>query len=89
MMRMNIDDPKVRYDLIESGIIWNLWDKAIDLAIEDLIAGRAPINEWTPGEVVAYVREQRGEESPVGEEPVEYEDEDYEDEDEDEGLLPE
>jgi len=56
--RMNVNDPEVRTKLIETGLIWNLWEEAMRLAVEDLIARRVPLNDRVPEGVVRYVMDE-------------------------------
>src|SRR5450759_5451880 len=53
---MYLDDPADRKLLIESGVIWRCGQKAVQMAVEDLVDGVVPMNDKVPPEIAAIIQ---------------------------------
>lgn len=53
--RMDVADPADRKLLIESGVIWRCGAKAVQMAVEDLVAGMVPMNDKVPPEIATII----------------------------------
>lgn len=56
VMHLNWNDPEDRRIGIENGSIWACPQNIQQLAVDDLFAGRAELNEAVPPEIAAAVR---------------------------------
>jgi hypothetical protein len=54
--RMDLDDPADRKLLIESGVIWRCGQRAVQMAVEDLVDGVVPMNDKVPPEIAAIIQ---------------------------------
>jgi hypothetical protein len=53
---MYLDDPADRKLLIESGVIWRCGQQAVQMAVDDLVAGMVPMNDKVPPEIAAIIQ---------------------------------
>ncbi len=59
--RFDASDPEDRRILIETGLIWKSgMPEAIQLAVDDLVEGRVPMNDRVPADVAAFIAKKQG-----------------------------